>query len=100
MVADVEIDLISSARLDWSSYDKRGVWLVIFIGHLLGLFNRHEVGERESLIFGVLDEEFCWDWALILEREGELLLRVDLGKAQIDDWLDKIDDWPSEVGLA
>lgn len=100
MVTDVEVDLIPSARLDWSSYDKRGVWLVIFVGHLLGLFNRHEVGERESLILGVLDEELCWDRALILESEGELLLRVDLGKAQIDDWFDKIDDWPSEVGLA
>ena len=80
-MTDIEVDLIASASLDRFSNDESGIDLMVIVRDILCLLYRHEVMESKSFVFGILDQEGGWDRALVLKREGELLLCIHLSEA-------------------
>jgi len=62
-----------------------------------GLTSRHHVSKIEALVFRILDEHLGRNGTLVLNGDLEVLRRVDLDKAVVDNWVEAFDDGTHKV---
>lgn len=85
VVRRVEVDHVSSPRLNWLAYDETATLKTI-----LGMIPAIEtlksdiIVKLKLLVLRVLDDEAGWNRALIDKCERTVLLCVDLGKFEVD----------------
>lgn len=71
---NIEQNLVTISRWQWFVKYKTGRGCILNLSHVI--YADH-VAEIESVVFGILDENFCWDWARVFNFNLIVLVGVD-----------------------